>query len=134
MKFKISSAFVFSYFFIPGLALTLYFLCYSLITDLLNIEGVNTVFSDRSWKILLPVIIILGFAYFFLRFRKSESFFEKNEKTSLSLPDFVLILIPLTPIVQYIIINNGILSLIDVLIILGCFSFSSFLFIFLCQN
>lgn len=131
MKQKISSSSIFSILFIPGLVLTLYFLSYSLTTDLLKIEGVNTVFSDSSWKILLPITIILALACFYLKLQNSETVLQKRKKTKTALPDLVLILLPLTPIVQYIIVNHGILSLIDVLIILGLFSLSSFLFIFL---
>ncbi len=131
MKQKITGSFIFSNLFIPGLLLALYFLAYSLATELLNIEGVNTVFSDRSWKILLPVLIILVLACLYQKLRNSETVFQKRKKTKLKLLDLVLILLPLTPIVQYIISNHGILSSRDVLIILGFFSFSSFLFILL---
>lgn len=132
MKQKITGAYVLSNLLIPSLLLTFYFLFYSLTTDLLNIEGVNTIFSDKSWKILLLFTIFFALAGFFLKLHKSEkNILQQHIKTKISFPDSVLLLFPLTPIVQYIIVNHGILSVTDVLFIVIFFSFSSFLFIFL---
>lgn len=131
MKQKLSGSFVFSNLLIPAMVLTLYFFSFSLFTDLLSIKGVNTVFSDRSLKILIPITALLALAFFYLKWQNSESFLQKHKKTKITSIDLVLILLPLTPIIQYIIINYGILSVIDMLIIISFFFFLSFFLIFL---
>jgi hypothetical protein len=131
MRRRISGLFIFYNLFIPSLLLTLYFLFYSLTTDLLNIEGVNTFFSDRAWIILLPITTLLALACIYLMMHNSENLLQKRTKSKIALLDLVQLLFPLTPIVQYIVVNYGILSVMDMLIILGFFSFLSFLLIFL---
>lgn len=131
MKQRITGSFIFSFFMIPGCVLTLYFLAYSLTPNWLSNEGVNSAFADRSWKISLLLTILSAVTFIFVRIRGSEKGLTKLNRTKLTLVDLVLVLLPLTPVVQYIIVNQGILSGMDLLIIIGFFFFSSLLIIFL---
>ena len=73
--------------------------------------GVNNVFVTRFAKYLIPASALLFIAFFsavYIGDIKLQFF--NTQDTGLSAYDFTLLLLPLTPVAQYIINNNEILS------------------------
>jgi len=74
-------------------------------------DGVNAIFAQRTSSLLLvPLIVFLGIFLFLLNHisRKKDTFFRKID--SLDYKDIILLLLPMTPITQYILLNQDILS------------------------
>jgi hypothetical protein len=115
-----------SYVLIPLGILTSYFISSSWLLP----SGVNNVFVTRSGKYLLAFTIFLYLVFFIfvnhLHIKKLTLIFSV-EKAYVGDP--TLLLLPLTPVVQYIIINREILSLLDSLYIFSFFAFIVALFI-----
>lgn len=89
-------------------------------------EGVNIVFSLRSLKYLM--IIIVGSQFIFLvLFRPKKDFekikIDKYPLETLSSYDFLLLLLPFARVIQYILANQNILSSFDSLYIIAFFLF-----------
>jgi len=83
---------------------------YFVLASLLFPSGVNQVFVTRSAKHALPVTALLWIAAFAvprLRIRKLQ--FPVASEDSLSIGDLILLLLPLAPVVQYILNNADIL-------------------------
>ena len=87
---------------------------YSLLSAFLIPQSINSVFSSLVWKISVPLTVFL-IAGFLVRIKKTGrpafSFIKKIE--TLSVSDFVMILIPMTPVTQYIISNQESLTLLN---------------------
>ena len=124
---------------IPLVVLTLYFVSFSWFLSWLTPEystSVNAVFVHRAWKfsLLLAAGLYLIIFIFFKIKRGGKLTFENNIerlglRERLNLRDFLLILLPLTPIVQYILNNQDILSPLDSLYVVAVFVIFSVLFI-----
>jgi hypothetical protein len=69
------------------------------------------------------------FSIVFQKKRESIVFFKKME--NFESRDLILLLLPMTPIVQYIIFNNDSLSLVDIFIVLSFFSILVLIFAYL---
>lgn len=94
---------------------------YFVISSLLLPEGVNKVFVTRSAKYTIPITITLYVAFIlFIGIRRIKDTFLSTSVEELSSYDLILPLFPLTPVVQYIINNTDIISLLESVIIF-CF-------------
>jgi len=118
---------------IPLVVLTLYFVFFSWFLSWLLPEysvNVNAVFVNKAWKfsLLLAGGLYLIFFVLFKRKKGNKLTFD-NSIEKLYVSDFFLILLPLTPIVQYILKNLDILSPLGSLYILAVFLIFSVLFI-----
>jgi len=117
-KQVLNASFLFSHILIPLGVLSFYFESLSFFLP----EGVNKAFVVRSAKWFLPVTIILFITYFSiigLRKMKPQFFSSTGEKFYAS--DLILPLLPLTPVVQYIINNSDILSWLECIVIFCLF-------------
>lgn len=91
---------------------------YMLIAMCLLPEGVNLNFAARGWKRLLVLMALVFISFLLLiYFKKDKTFSFQKRLESISIDEALLILFPLTPIVQYIILNKDILSSVDIAII-----------------
>ena len=111
--------FILSHILIPLGVLSLYFAFLSLSLP----EGVNKVFATRSVIYFLPTTIFLFIVYFaFVWLRRNKHQFTKSVDEVFLPRDLILLLLPLTPIVQYIIRNADILSWFEYIIIFFLFA------------
>lgn len=121
----------FSNILVPAIALLLYCGTFSYLSQRFLLEGVNYFFVSRLEKYLLfllagAVLILVGMLVTRpggrLVFQFSSDGFERG--------DLILLLLPLTPVVQYVLINREILSLSSSLYILIFFVFFLSLYIY----
>ena len=125
--------FFFSNILVPSVVLTLYFVSFEfLLSPILKIpNGVSNVFVSRSWRYFSLLALgssLIFFAIFKLKQGGKLAFKKSNEKISSG--DFFLLLLPLTPVVQYIINNHDILSPFGSLYVLIFFVLFSGIYIF----
>ncbi len=119
----------------PLVVLTLYFVSFSWFLSWLlpgYSANVNAVFVNGAWKFSLLLLLAAGsyLAFFVLFNRNNENKLTfKNSIEKLSVSDFFLILLPLTPVVQYILNNQDILSPLGSLYVLAVFMIFSVIFI-----
>ena len=96
---------------------------YSFVCSYALPSSINSVFAFIVFKISLPfaVFFVIGFIIWKIAARRMAFTLEKNfEKFSIS--DFVLILIPMTPIAQYILSNQESLTILNSLVIFILFA------------
>ena len=119
----------FSHILVPLWILTFYFFS---LTRFLP-AGVNNVFATRSGKYTFWVASALSLIFFFiLGMKKGKlSFLEKSEEKFS--PDYLfLLLLPLAPVMQYILSNRQILSLWEAIYIIFVFAvFTAFIVVFI---
>ena len=114
--------------------LVLYCVLYAFFVSRLFPEGVNFVFASRLWKLVLvslvPVCVV---SLVIMKFKKTKIdkkvFTYSIQKFHVS--DLFLLILPLTPVVQYILNNQDILSPIDSIAVFVFFVIFSGLFIFI---
>lgn len=124
----------FTYVLVPLFALFLYFSAFSLLSARFSLDGVNVVFVNRMWRYLLILVCIFSLVFslifiYFVKIRKIKDFQIIHRREKISISDLLLLLLPLTPVVQYIFTNLEILSLTEALTVLTFFAFFSALFI-----
>ena len=118
---------------VPLVILTLYLVSFSYFLSWLLPEyryNVNAYFVTRAWKYVL--LLAAGSYLVFLalfRMAKGNELTVAHTTPKPSIGDVVLILLPLTPVVQYIINNQDILSPLGSLYVLGVFAAFSLFFI-----
>ena len=101
------AGFLLSHALVPLVVVTLYCVVLAHVLP----DGVNKVFAGRAWKLFLSLAVAVGLLAFVLwKFGKSTRLLPGKETEDVGLRDFVLLLLPLTPVVQYIIVNQDILS------------------------
>ncbi len=114
-----------SYVFVPTLLLTIYCGFLGIIYNHFHLVGVNTMFIFRMIKFLIYVIPVefgLIIALIFIKFKKQKKIILiKQNKQEIFKSDLLLLLLPITPVIQYIVINIEIFSLHNVLIVLMFF-------------
>ncbi len=120
-------------FFIPLSLLWVYSGIYKYIVGRLFSIGINYNFTHNLW---LYLSILLGFSLpllLILIFRQTKSPSARKSTPSKFDPlSLILVLLPMTPVVQYLIINNDMLSMIETLKIIGFFlTFSGLLVVLL---
>ncbi|MGA8849153.1 MAG: hypothetical protein WB564_04920 [Dehalococcoidia bacterium] len=118
---------------IPLTVLTLYFVSFSLFLSWLLPEysrNVNATFVDRAWKysFILAAVSYLICSVIFRTTKGNKLIFGDSIERVRAI-DFILILLPLTPVVQYILNNQDILSPLGSLCILAVFAVFSVLFV-----
>lgn len=118
---------------IPLVVLTLYFVSFSCFLSWLLPEygaNVNAVFVNRAWKFSLLLAAGLYLIFFVLfKIGKGNKLTFGNSIEKLCVSDFILILLPLTPVVQYILKNQDILSPLGSLYVSAVFVVFSTVFI-----
>jgi hypothetical protein len=116
--------FLFKNLIVPIILLTIYCGSYAYLSPHFLTRGVNFYFTSRTWKylILLNVIVCLITIIKF-KLDKNNSFTRKKAKIDIYFGDAILILLPLTIVIQYIINNQSILSLSDSVITIVFFIF-----------
>jgi hypothetical protein len=128
--------FYFSTVFLPLVIVVFYFFSFAFLHSfILKIHnGVNYDFASRSWK-YLALLAAGSFMIFFtsIKFTGGKKFAFRRSGKKVSLGDFLLLLLPLTPVVQYIINNQEILSLSGALIVILIFFVFSGAYVFLIQ-
>lgn len=120
--------------FVPLVGLIVYFVSFEfLFTPLLEIPiGVNYYFAARSWRYLSYILLGCILIFFVIATRnKREKFQLKKSIDMLSVYDIILLLLPIMPIVQYIINNQNILSPIGSLYVFFFFVLFSCIFVFI---
>ncbi len=117
----------------PLVLLTLYFVSFSSFLSWLLPEYSSCVtanFVNKAWIFVLILVVglyLVFFALFRLANGKKLSF--RNSSQNLFPADFFLLLLPLTPVAQYIINNQDILSPLGSLYVVAVFAGFSFFFI-----
>ena len=123
--------FIYTNVLVPLVVLVLYCISFAYLSSRLLIEGVNFVFAERLWKLGLLLLVGVYLIYFvIIKFKKDDRFTFKYSNEKLLVRDFLLLLLPLTPVVQYILNNQGILHPLDSLFVLVFFVLFSGLYIF----
>jgi hypothetical protein len=110
-------------FFISNLIIPLCVLSFYLVTFMYLLpEGVNKVFVTRSTKLFLPltIVVLIAFSSVF-GFGKPKLQVLRTNKEKLNLRDLTLVLLPLTPVVQYMINNSEILAWYEYIVIFCLF-------------
>lgn len=94
-------------------------LTYMLIASRFLPEGINAVFVSRAWKYVL-VLMVSGFLMFpgFVYVLKVKTFSYSKTLEKFKAQDVMVLLLPITPIVQYLILNQDILNITDSIIII----------------
>jgi len=123
--------FFFSNVLIPMVVLAFYCGSFAYFSGRLLPDGVNYVFVSRLWKYVLFLVVGMYLTFFVLfKLKKGDELAFKNSIEKLFVGDFLLLLLPLTPVVQYIINNQDIVSPIESLSVLVFFVIFSSLYIF----
>src|SRR3990172_9791963 len=117
--------FLFSNAFVPLAVLTLYFLLFFYVLP----KGVNSVFAGKVWKISLLFTAASGILVLSLLRIKVGKLILKKPIVKLSASDLILLLLPLTPVVQYVLNNQDILSVWQSFYVSGAFAIFSVLLV-----
>ncbi len=80
--------------------------------------GVNKVFATRTVRYLTPAALLACFLFLVLLKKNEFHWRGNNQEDTIELRDLVLLLFPLTPVLQYILNNSSLLSWQDSLIVL----------------
>jgi hypothetical protein len=118
---------------VPLIVLTIYSISYGYLLSSVWFlpNGVNYVFVSRSWKYFLLLAVSSSLIFFvFLKLKKGEKLAFKISVEKLAISDFLLLLLPMTPVVQYILNNQDILSPLESLYVFFFFLLFSGLYIF----
>ena len=108
-----------SHILVPVLALAIYCGSFAYFASYVQLEGVNYYFAIELGKYLLFLIAGLLVIFLLLHQRTpGDTFTFKRSEEKLHPSDFLLLLLPLTPTLQYILNNRAILSLQDWLYVL----------------
>ena len=125
--------FFFSNIHVSLVVVVLYFISFEfLLSPILKIpNGVSYVFVSRSWKYFSLLAMSSSWIFLaILRFKKSGKLAFNNSKEKIYSGDFFLLLLPLTPVVQYILNNQDILSPLGSLYVFIFFMLFSGIYIF----
>lgn len=91
--------------------------------------NVNAGFADNAWRLALGTAGLCLVAALVLRFQPAGRRVIDFKRAPLKPGDLLLLLIPVTPVFQYVLNNQDILRLPDSLFLLGVFAGGSFVFI-----
>jgi hypothetical protein len=126
-------SFFFINFQLPLVAIVFYFVSFAVLhAYILSIPvGVNYTFATRSWKYLsLLTAGSVFILYAIVRIRKGSRLEINIPAGKLSRSDLLLLLFPLTPVAQYILHNQDILSASGSLLVLAIFALFSSMYVF----
>ena len=131
LKNIFTASFLFSNLLIPIVLLFIYCYSFAFVSSHFLLEGVNFVFTSRLSKYLLIFTMLVSLLTIFLRLtRKDERSETHTHYEKVSLNHLPLLLLPLTTVVQYLLNNQEILSLLDVVSVLVFFILFSSIYIF----
>ena len=125
VKFLVSNALI------PIIALAAYFGSFALISTKWLMEGINYIFTYRTFQYLSILLLVLSLIVIFLKVLKKDAaraYQPSIEKMQPS--DAVLLLLPLTPVVQYVLNNQVNLSFFDALLTIFFFIVFSSVYLF----
>ena len=123
-----NAQFIFSNAFVPLIVLSVYLILFAYFLP----DGVNKVFAHKSWKYTILLAGVAGMVSLVLfRSSKRRRPVIKKQVEKITPSDLILLLLPLMPVVQYIIPNREILSLAQIAYVLGIFLAFSLLFVVL---
>lgn len=124
--------FFFANILVPVMALVLYCGSFAYFSSRFLLEGVNYFFVSRLGKYALLILVSLIIVFFVLLLsKKGGQLTLKGSKQKFYPGVFLLLLLPLTPGLQYVLNNQEILSLTDSLYVLIFFMFFSSIYIFI---
>jgi len=119
---------------IPLLVLAAYSGSFAVLSSRYLVEGINFYFSFFQFYLLLLIIgLVLSVSVICLLInilKKGKKIKINNPKEQLNASDIFLLILPLTPVFQYLINNQDILSIIDIIIVVIFFVIFSSIFIF----
>jgi len=120
--------------FVPTLTLAMYCGVIGLTLNYYQLIGVTHKFVfkilEKSLPVILSEVVIIIPLFIYKQMKKGKWFSFTQKISTISSGDLIIILLPLTPIVQYIINNVNILSISEILIVFSFFFFSSGLVIY----
>lgn len=123
--------FFFSTILVPAIALTLYCGSYAYISSHLLLEGVNYFFVSKLGRYLLFITAAATLVFFvILILGKNGRLTFKYSTNKFFLDDLLLLLLPITPVVQYVLNNQVILSPAESLYVPMVFALFSCVYIF----
>lgn len=116
---------------IPLLGLVIYSVSFGYLSSRFQLEGVNYYFADKLAKfglfiLIVAILILVGL----LRVHSEDRLSFKKDSDGLQLVDAAILLLPLTPVVQYVLSNQEILSPQSSFYVLLLFTTFSALYIF----
>ena len=112
-------SFFFSHILVPVVVLSIYLV----VSSFLLPEGVNRVFVTRSARYLLPVAgLLCAVLLVFLGPGRRRLRFLPTDRDRVSAGDLTLLLLPMAPVTQYLLSNDGILAWWEVLLVFGFFA------------
>jgi len=128
-----SAATIWLHVFVPLTVLALYLVSLSFFYSWLlpeYIPNVNAVFFDRAWKFVLAAAGVSYLVFLIIRRRTGEGRLTLGDAPEkIRAVDFLLIPLPLAPVVQYVLTNQDILSPLGSLYVLAVFVIFSVVFI-----
>lgn len=114
----LTARFLFSRVLIPMAVMSVYFVLSSFLLP----AGVSKVFATRSAGYLVPITIVLGIAFLLpARLRRIKLHVSATPGEGLSAGDLTLVLLPLSPVTQYVLRNAGSLSVLDSIVVVCVF-------------
>lgn len=123
--------FFFSSILVPIIALTLYCVSFAYFSSLFLMEGVNYFFTSRLSKYALLLLAALSLIFVALLLsKKAGNFSFKYLREKFYPGDLLLLLLPSTPAVQYVLKNQGVLSIKESMYVLAFILFISAVYIF----
>ncbi len=85
-------------------------------------DGVNQVFAARTARYAIPPTLLLGLGFLALVCRdRAWPKLSPVQEDDVSASDMALLLLPLTPVLQYVVINSRVLSLPEAAVVVGTF-------------
>lgn len=123
--------FFFSNIFVPLITLVLYCASFSYFSSRFLLDGVNQLFASKLGKYTLMMTVAMGLIFLvLLKTNKDNKLKFKDALEKFYFDDLILLLFPLTPVLQYVLSNQDLLSPADSLYVLIAFLFFSSLYIF----
>jgi len=129
MKKRFTAEVILKNFVIPSAVLLTYFGSFLFLSHLMHIEGVNTAFANRISKYLLAMMLLEIIVLLIVRIKSLEKIKIDKIRNEINIVELIFLFLPLTPVLQYIITNSGILLPKDIAAILGFFIVFSLLYI-----
>jgi hypothetical protein len=115
--------FLFKYLLVPLALLAAYCGVFAYVSSRTLPRSVNPVFTGRLWDCLQIALAAVVLLVIVLRLTRPEQRLELRYAVQKIPPaDYILLLLPLTPVVQYLFANQSMLSPADALVILACFA------------
>lgn len=135
MASRLKKAFEANFFFanilIPITALFVYCASFAYVSSLFLLKGVNYNFTHIMGKYAFAAALISGLIFLaILKLGKGPKFEWKHSTVKFRLEDLILLLFPLTPVVQYMFTNRDILSPMEFVYVLAFFVIFSSMYIF----